>query len=154
MRALILLVVCGIAGCTLGAGGAVGYGTKRGFYAGGSVSAGPTVAKATIEVGGTRRGVMSQYRLDAEANRTQFTAWHVVPDEWYPGGRVGLGYAKTEGKGSPAIVIGPDVAVRFNTKYCEGAPGLYLGVEYRYVAGESQVVFAPRFDRLSDYCPD
>ena len=148
--ALVMLVMC--SGCVLGGGPIVGYGTKRGVYAGLAGVAGASVVHGTFEVGGTKRGAMWQGRLDLELNKARFTAWGVDAERPYPGLHLGIGYARTEGAGGLAAVAGPDVAVMRNTSYCEGAPAIYVGVEWRHVAGESQFVIAPRYETLSDIC--
>jgi hypothetical protein len=147
---LLLLVMCG--GCVFGGGPVVGYGTRRGVYAGIAGVAGANVVHGTFEIGGTKRGVMGQGRLDLELNKARFTAWGVEAGRPYPGLHLGIGYARTEGAGGLAAVVGPDVAVMRNTSYCSGAPAIYAGVEWRYVRGESQFVAAPRYETLGDIC--
>jgi hypothetical protein len=146
------LLVATSTGCVIGGGPVVGYGTKRGFYGGVAGVGGASVVHGTAEVGGTKRGVMWQGRLDLELNKARFTGWHVEAERPYPGAHLGIGYMRSEGIGGLAAVVGPDVAMMRNTSYCSGAPAIYGGVEWRYVGGESQFVFAPRYETLSDIC--
>ena len=146
----LILVMCG--GCVFGAGPVVGYGTRRGVYAGVAGVAGVNAVHGALEIGGTKRGVMWQGRLDLELNKARFTGWGVEAGRPYPGLHLGIGYARSEGVGGLAGVIGPDVAIMRNTSYCDGAPAIYAGVEWRHVGGESQFVVAPRYETLSDIC--
>jgi len=146
----LILVVCG--GCVFGGGPVVGYGTQRGVYAGVAGVAGVNAVHATAELGGTKRGAMGQGRLDVELNRARFMGSGVEIGRPYPGLHMGIGYVRTDGAGGLAAVVGPDVAFMRNKSYCEGAPAIYVGVEWRYIRGESQIVVAPRYETLSDIC--
>jgi len=151
VRALCLvLVVCG--GCVIGGGPVVGYGARRGVYAGVAGVAGVMVAHGTFELGGTKRGVVGQGRRDLELNKARVLGQSVKADHPYPGLHLGIGYGRTEGEGGLAAVVGPDVAVMLNKSYCSGAPAIYVGVEWRWVGGESQVVLAPRYEKIGDIC--
>jgi len=50
-------LVC--SGCFIGGGPVVGYGTQRGFHAGGAAGVGVDVAGGTGEVGGTNAGLLT-----------------------------------------------------------------------------------------------
>ena len=155
MRAFLLLFVCAFCGgCVLGTGAAIGYGKKRGFYAGVSGTVGISAGGVALEIGGTGQGAITQLRLEAEANRGKFTGWHIDADKPYPAAHAGFGAAYTEHEWSKAALIGPEITYAPNTAYCDGigAPMVYAGIEYRYVAGESQIVFAPRYEVVSDFC--
>jgi hypothetical protein len=153
LRCSILLVGCAIAGgCVANIGPVVGYGTKHGVYGGVAGGLGASVAQGTMEIGGNRRGLALQTRLDVELSKARFINWDVEAERPYPGLHGGIGYGWGGGQGGLATVLGPDVAVLRNTRYCEGAPAFYVGLDWRHVGGESQFALAPRYEVLSDIC--
>jgi hypothetical protein len=147
---VFVLLVC--TGCFIGGGPVVGYGTKRGFYAGGAGGVGVNVAGGTFEIGGTNKGILTQLRLDLDVTKARFTHWHNTAGSFYPGARGSLGIAWTEGGHDFVGGLGADIGELRGTNYCAGATILYAGIEWRYIAHESQFVFAPRAERLSDIC--
>jgi hypothetical protein len=147
-----LLVVVACSGCAIGGGGAVGYGNKRGFYAGGSVTGGVTMGQLTMEMGGTQRGMLAQFRLEGEFNQARLLESSRDRHTHF-GARAGVGYAYTENTGSLAALVGPDVARILDDDSCANKD-VYVGIEYRWVGGESQVVLAPRYENLNGLCFD
>jgi len=146
----LLLLAC--TGCVLGGGPVVGYGTKHGVYAGVAGGAGVSVAQATAELGGTSRGAIAQARLDLQLSKLRFTDWNAEVGRPYPGVHGGIGYGLAEGWGGLATMVGPDVGVLRDNSYCTGAPVIYVGVDWRYLRGESQFVLAPRYEKIWDIC--
>ena len=145
---MMLLVAC--SGCALGTGPVVGYGTKKGLYAGGSMYAGLTFPQVAFEVGGTKEGTLAQVRFEIEASKVRAMSGNAgIP---YPGGRIGFGYSRTNGEGDFAFLLGPDIALLHNERFCDGAGAFYGGVELRYAGSEWQVVAAPRYELLYDLC--
>src|SRR5262245_56267223 len=109
-KCALLGLLC--SGCVLGAGPVVGYGKKRGFYAGGAVYGGITMGQLWREVAGTRDGAVWQTRLDGEASKLRTMGWplgHTDEDKPYPGVRAGIGYGRSNGVGGLAATVGPDV---------------------------------------------
>ena len=148
---VVVLVGCVLAGCVMGGGPVVGYGKKRGFYAGAAGYAGASMAHATLEVGGNRDGAVVQARLDLEASRLRLLHG---PDEneLTPGIHAGIGYAGGQGAGGMTAVVGPDVGLVRERSNCTGTQIYYVGLDWRYVAGESLFALAPRYEQLSDIC--
>jgi hypothetical protein len=153
VKGALLAVVCG--GCVVGAGPVIGYGKQRGFYAGVAGYGGVTMGQLSLEVGGTREGALVQGRIDVEASKLRTKNWpfgKTEEDAPYPGLRAGIGYARTGGAGMLATTVGPDVGVRTARTYCEGAPSYIVGIDWRYIGGEHQLVIAPRYETYQDIC--
>jgi hypothetical protein len=146
------LVLLSCSGCVLGAGGAIGYGTKRGVYVGGTATAGITAGQLTLEAGGTGGGPVGQLRLEADVSRARIK-WTEIDDRLYPGGRAGIGYAVTSSYESVTAIAGPTLAFPVSLEYCRDSL-ISLGLEYRWIGGESQIVFTPRYETMYGLCLD
>jgi hypothetical protein len=150
VRVVAPLLLC--SGCVLGAGGAIGYGTKRGVYVGGTATAGVTAGQLTLEAGGTGSGPGGQLRLEADVSRARIK-WTEIEDGLYPGGRAGIGYAVTSSYESITAIAGPTLGFVVSEARCKDSL-ISLGLEYRWVGGESQIVFTPRYETMYGLCLD
>jgi hypothetical protein len=147
-----VLALLSCSGCVLGGGGAIGYGTKRGTYVGGTATAGVTAGQLTLELGATGEGPGGQLRLEADVSKARIE-WSDIDDDLYPGGRAGIGYAVSANEESVTAIAGPNLAFLVSDSRCKHSL-ISLGLEYRWVGGESQIVFTPRYETVFGLCLD
>ena len=152
-RTLLILVALGwlLGGCVLGGGPVVGYGKQRGFYGGLTGYGGVSMGQLAVEFGGNRDGGVLQGRLELEANRLRLLEG-ADANELSPGVHAGIGFATGSGGRGLAALAGPDVGMTRERSNCEGTTSYSVGIEWRYVGGESLFVLAPRAEQLQDVC--